>query len=126
MEKFISPFLRNFSCFTYCSKMVVCLNKFCLSFFFLEGGVSFFILVQKGGAFLVSQRGQHNTMGDSFFRTDANKGYAFVNFTQPGAVQRLHCACDNKRWKHCSSSKICQIACAAIQVYIHCLNYSFA
>ncbi|KAJ8450924.1 hypothetical protein Cgig2_032549 [Carnegiea gigantea] len=49
------------------------------------------------------------------YTTDANKGYAFVNFTQPEAVQRLHRVCNNKRWKHCSSSKICQIACAAIQ-----------
>jgi len=31
------------------------------------------------------------------------------------AVQRLHCACDNKRWKHCSSSQITRLPNASVR-----------
>ncbi|XP_048493157.1 protein terminal ear1 homolog [Beta vulgaris subsp. vulgaris] len=51
------------------------------------------------------------------FKRDANKGYAFVNFTHPIAVWKLHLACSNQRWEHCKSPKICRINYASIQGY---------
>ncbi|CAO2813425.1 unnamed protein product [Amaranthus hypochondriacus] len=49
------------------------------------------------------------------FKRDANKGYAFVNFTRPIALWKLHLACSNQRWDHCKSPKICFINYASIQ-----------
>ena len=54
--------------------------------------------------------------------TGYNKGYAFVNFTTSTALQKFHLAAQNKAWPHFSSSKICQIAYANIQVFISLLK----
>ncbi|XP_057965254.1 protein terminal ear1 homolog [Malania oleifera] len=49
------------------------------------------------------------------FATGCNKGYAFVNFTNPSAVWKFQVASHNQSWEHFQSSKIRQIACAKIQ-----------
>ncbi|KAJ8763567.1 hypothetical protein K2173_002450 [Erythroxylum novogranatense] len=49
------------------------------------------------------------------FAKGANKGYAFVNFTDPRAAWNFHRATDNQPWDLFQSSKIREIACARIQ-----------
>ncbi|XP_056683247.1 protein terminal ear1-like [Spinacia oleracea] len=53
----------------------------------------------------------------------ANKGYAFVNFTNPVAVWKLHLAYSNQTWDHFKSTKICRINCATIQGKESLLNH---
>ncbi|KAF4369612.1 hypothetical protein G4B88_021417 [Cannabis sativa] len=49
------------------------------------------------------------------FRTHFNKGYAFVNFTNPRAASKFWKAKDNQKWDYFQSKKIRQIAPATIQ-----------
>ncbi|GAV74151.1 RRM_2 domain-containing protein [Cephalotus follicularis] len=50
------------------------------------------------------------------FDSGMNKGYAFVNFTDPKAVWKLHIATLNQAWPHyCQSHKRCEIASARLQ-----------
>ncbi|KAM7482654.1 hypothetical protein LguiB_007237 [Lonicera macranthoides] len=49
------------------------------------------------------------------FRTGVNKGYAFVNFTNPKAVWRFYNACDRMKWDLFESPKICEIVSAKLQ-----------
>ncbi|KAK6946312.1 Mei2-like, C-terminal RNA recognition motif [Dillenia turbinata] len=49
------------------------------------------------------------------FRTNCNKGYAFVNFTDPKAAWRLYLSSHNKSWEHFQSPKIREIVSGAIQ-----------
>ncbi|KAL3515108.1 hypothetical protein ACH5RR_022010 [Cinchona calisaya] len=49
------------------------------------------------------------------FRTQKNKGYAFVNFTQPQAVWKFFKACDSTKWDFKDSPKFKKIVCASIQ-----------
>ncbi|KDP41733.1 hypothetical protein JCGZ_26751 [Jatropha curcas] len=49
------------------------------------------------------------------FENKANKGYAFVNFTEPKAAWKFNIAVHNKRWNLFQSTKICEIASARIQ-----------
>lgn len=56
-------------------------------------------------------------------RTKANKGYAFVNFTNPTGASRMYQAYHNFRWEclpikklNFRSKKVCEISPAKIQV----------
>ncbi|WCJ40913.1 terminal EAR1-like 1 [Euphorbia peplus] len=49
------------------------------------------------------------------FENNANKGYAFVNFTDPKGVCKFKGAVHNKRWPLFLSNKICSIAYARVQ-----------
>ena len=50
--------------------------------------------------------------------TKSNKGYAFVNFTNPGAARKFFDAWHDKHWDCFKSNKIREIYCAKLQVYI--------
>ncbi|KAK8665269.1 hypothetical protein V6N13_005440 [Hibiscus sabdariffa] len=54
-----------------------------------------------------------------FFRhgcsTKLNKGYAFVNFTNPRAARRFFDACHGEHWDRFQSTKIREICCAKLQ-----------
>lgn len=47
-----------------------------------------------------------------------NKGYAFVNFTEPQAVWKFLKAFDNTKWEFKNSPKIRRIVSASIQVNV--------
>ncbi|KAJ4716596.1 protein terminal ear1-like [Melia azedarach] len=49
------------------------------------------------------------------FKNRVNKGYAFVNFTEPSAVWKFYLASHNMRWNAFQSNKICEIAYARLQ-----------
>ncbi|EEF49477.1 hypothetical protein RCOM_1449530 [Ricinus communis] len=49
------------------------------------------------------------------FEKKANKGYAFVNFTEPRAAWKFHLAMDNQGWSLFQSGKTCEIASARLQ-----------
>ncbi|XVE67038.1 hypothetical protein DITRI_Ditri08aG0128200 [Diplodiscus trichospermus] len=49
------------------------------------------------------------------FVTKSNKGYAFVNFTNPGAARKFFHAWHDKHWGCFKSNKICEIYCAKLQ-----------
>ncbi|XP_022762119.1 protein terminal ear1 homolog [Durio zibethinus] len=49
------------------------------------------------------------------FGTKSNKGYAFVNFTNPGAARKFFDAWHNKHWDCFQSNKIREIYCAKLQ-----------
>ncbi|XP_018815315.2 protein terminal ear1 homolog [Juglans regia] len=49
------------------------------------------------------------------FSTGCNKGYAFVNFTDPRAVWKFYLAANNQSWELFHSNKIRQIAFARLQ-----------
>ncbi|GMJ03557.1 hypothetical protein HRI_004024900 [Hibiscus trionum] len=49
------------------------------------------------------------------FITNSNKGYAFVNFTNPRAARRFFDACHHERWECFQSTKIREICCAKLQ-----------
>ncbi|XP_021611351.1 protein terminal ear1 homolog isoform X1 [Manihot esculenta] len=49
------------------------------------------------------------------FGNHANKGYAFVNFTDSRAAWKFHAAVHNQRWELFQSTKICEIASARLQ-----------
>ncbi|KAK9113028.1 hypothetical protein Scep_020547 [Stephania cephalantha] len=49
------------------------------------------------------------------FGTKCNKGYAFVNFTNPNAAYKLFVAFQHKRWNILNSRKICEITYARLQ-----------
>ncbi|GLT72788.1 hypothetical protein SLA2020_446920 [Shorea laevis] len=49
------------------------------------------------------------------FRTGCNKGYAFVNFTDPRAVWKFYLAADKQTWGLFHSNKIREIAYARLQ-----------
>ncbi|EOX97888.1 hypothetical protein QUC31_015449 [Theobroma cacao] len=49
------------------------------------------------------------------FVTKSNKGYAFVNFTNPQAARKFFDAWHHKRWQCFQSHKICEIYCAKLQ-----------
>ncbi|XWS40091.1 hypothetical protein CRYUN_Cryun18bG0110400 [Craigia yunnanensis] len=49
------------------------------------------------------------------FVTKSNKGYAFVNFTNPGAARKFFDAWHDKHWDCLKSNKIREIYCAKLQ-----------
>ncbi|GLU02849.1 hypothetical protein SLE2022_200820 [Rubroshorea leprosula] len=49
------------------------------------------------------------------FSTSCNKGYAFVNFTNPEAAWKFSLAKKNQSWDCFNSTKICDICCAKFQ-----------
>ncbi|XP_071933334.1 uncharacterized protein [Coffea arabica] len=49
------------------------------------------------------------------FGTGKNKGYAFVNFTEPQAVWKFFKECDSTKWDFKDSPKTRKIVCASIQ-----------
>ncbi|KAF9670484.1 hypothetical protein SADUNF_Sadunf13G0073900 [Salix dunnii] len=49
------------------------------------------------------------------FGREANKGYAFVNFTDARAAYRFYLSTNHQAWDACQSSKIREIACARLQ-----------
>ncbi|CAI0375824.1 unnamed protein product [Linum tenue] len=49
------------------------------------------------------------------FRTKANKGYAFVNFTTPAAAWNFCLAAGNRPWAHCRSRKLAVVVRAKLQ-----------
>ncbi|GMJ09749.1 hypothetical protein HRI_004644100 [Hibiscus trionum] len=49
------------------------------------------------------------------FVTKSNKGYAFVNFTNPVAARKLYNECHDTHWDCFKSNKILQIYCAKLQ-----------
>ncbi|XWS54973.1 hypothetical protein CRYUN_Cryun10bG0135400 [Craigia yunnanensis] len=49
------------------------------------------------------------------FVTKSNKGYAFVNFTNPGAARKFFDASHDKHWECFKSNKIREIYCAKLQ-----------
>ncbi|KAE8662573.1 Xylulose kinase-1 isoform 1 [Hibiscus syriacus] len=49
------------------------------------------------------------------FTTKSNKGYAFVNFTNPRAARRFLDACHDELWNCFQSTKIREIYCAKLQ-----------
>ncbi|XVF67790.1 hypothetical protein PTKIN_Ptkin10aG0150100 [Pterospermum kingtungense] len=49
------------------------------------------------------------------FVTKLNKGYAFVNFTKPGAARKFFDAWHDKHWECFKSNKIREIYCAKLQ-----------
>ena len=51
-------------------------------------------------------------------RTELNKGYAFVNFTNRSAASKFSESTNNKRWDYFHSRKIRQIAQARVQVHM--------
>lgn len=55
-------------------------------------------------------------------RTEVNKGYAFVNFTNTKAVKKFHNVFHHKAWEGFRTPKICEIVCAKIQVIISFIN----
>ncbi|XP_055961710.1 protein terminal ear1 homolog, partial [Mercurialis annua] len=44
-----------------------------------------------------------------------NKGYAFVNFTEPRAAWKFYLAVNNKHWSLFQSAKICEVTSARLQ-----------
>lgn len=54
-------------------------------------------------------------------RSKANKGFAFVNFTNPKGVMKFKEAVNNKRWPLFSSKKVCSIGYARVQVSVYCV-----
>ncbi|OMO74388.1 RNA recognition motif 2 [Corchorus capsularis] len=59
------------------------------------------------------------------FGTKANKGYAFVNFTNPEAVKKFFDAWNGKRWDCFKSNKIREICFAKLQVYLYIYIYIY-
>ena len=53
-----------------------------------------------------------------WFSTESNKGYAFVNFTNPGAARKFFDVLHDQHWDCFQSNKIREIYCAKLQVYI--------
>ncbi|KAJ9189672.1 hypothetical protein P3X46_000937 [Hevea brasiliensis] len=49
------------------------------------------------------------------FGNHANKGYAFVNFTDPRAAWKFYAAVHSQRWELFQSTKICEISSARLQ-----------
>lgn len=49
-------------------------------------------------------------------RREANKGYAFVNFTDARAAWKFYLSTNHQEWDVFQSSKIREIACARLQV----------
>ncbi|KAF3435775.1 hypothetical protein FNV43_RR22867 [Rhamnella rubrinervis] len=49
------------------------------------------------------------------FKSGMNKGYAFVNFTEPEAAWKFYNATNSQTWKHFKSTKIREIARARLQ-----------
>jgi hypothetical protein len=49
-------------------------------------------------------------------RREANKGYAFVNFTDARAAWKFYLSTNHQAWDVFQSSKIREIACARLQV----------
>lgn len=49
------------------------------------------------------------------FRTELNKGYAFVNFTKHEAAWKFLQTASEKKWKHFHSNKTCHVVAARLQ-----------
>jgi len=52
-------------------------------------------------------------------RTRMNKGYAFVNFTQPQAARKFLKTASNLKWELFQSNKIRDVVSARLQVWSH-------
>lgn len=53
-----------------------------------------------------------------YCRSGANKGYAFVNFTNPESAYNFYLSAQNHAWADFRTNKICQIAIARLQVLV--------
>ena len=49
------------------------------------------------------------------FGTQANVGYAFINFCEPSSVVRFYQAFNGRKWGNTNSPKVCSLAYARIQ-----------